>query len=112
MKLLLDLNISYRVAKSLEEIFPEVTQVGRLGLGQTDDAMIWQYALVNNYAIVTLDEYFQNRNLVAGNPMKIIWIRRESITTAQIIDIFYKNQDFIKKFLESGDDTYMCLELY
>ncbi len=112
MKLLLDLNISYRVIKPLEEIFGEVAQVGRLGLGQTDDAMIWQYALVNNYAIITLDEYFQNRNLIAGNPMKVIWLRKESLTTNQIVEILLKNAQVITAFLIGENQEYNCLELY
>lgn len=110
MKFLLDLNISYRVIKPLSEVFGEVNQVSRLGLGQTDDAMIWQYALTNNYAIVTTDEYFQNRNLVAGNPMKVIWIRKENLTTNETIAIFFENEELIKNFLTS--EEYSCLELY
>jgi predicted nuclease of predicted toxin-antitoxin system len=109
MKLLLDQNISYKAIKKLTNYYPEVTQVGRLGMAQTEDAMIWQYALVNNYIIVTFDAYFQERNLISGNPVKVIWLRLENTATENITRILVNNFALVQQFDE--DDNYSCLEL-
>jgi predicted nuclease of predicted toxin-antitoxin system len=109
MKLLLDQNISYKAVKKLINYYPEVTQVGRLGMAQTEDAMIWQYALVNNYIIVTFDAYFQERNLISGNPVKVIWLRVENTATENITRILVNNFALVQQFYE--DDNYSCLEL-
>ena len=44
MKLLLDQNISFRLAKSLQDTFPGTAQVRELGLENSKDISIWQYA--------------------------------------------------------------------
>jgi predicted nuclease of predicted toxin-antitoxin system len=109
MKLLLDQNISYKAAKKLINYYPEVTQVGRLGMAQTEDAMIWQYALVNNYIIVTFDAYFQERNLISGNPVKVIWLRMENTATENVTRVLVNNFALVQQFFEA--DNYSCLEL-
>ncbi|MFT7223761.1 MAG: putative nuclease of putative toxin-antitoxin system [Cellvibrionaceae bacterium] len=58
MKLLLDQNLSHRLITSLEESYPDSTQVSLLGMGEATDKAIWEYAKFRNYAVVTLDADF------------------------------------------------------
>jgi predicted nuclease of predicted toxin-antitoxin system len=109
MKLLLDQNISYKLIKPLENYFAEVIQIGRLGLGQTDDGMIWQFALVNNYMIVTFDAYFQERNLISGNPVKVLWLQFKDTSTENIIHKIIENIENIKMFFENQEVS--CLKI-
>ncbi|MCP4312125.1 MAG: hypothetical protein GY790_12740, partial [Bacteroidetes bacterium] len=44
MKLLLDQNLSFRLLEKLEPVYPGSTQVHTVGLDQSDDLAIWQYA--------------------------------------------------------------------
>ncbi|CAN5354619.1 hypothetical protein BH09BAC3_BH09BAC3_09280 [soil metagenome] len=44
MKLLLDQNISYKLVKSIEQSFPGSQQVRRLGLENSSDRAIWEFA--------------------------------------------------------------------
>jgi len=44
VKLLLDQNISFRIVKGIEKLFPESNQVRRLGLENAADKLIWDYA--------------------------------------------------------------------
>ena len=55
MKLLLDQNISFRIANKIQDIFPESRQVKDLGLENSKDSAIWAYAKENGYCIVTFD---------------------------------------------------------
>lgn len=109
MKLLLDQNISYKAIKKLAPYYEEVAQVGRLGMAQTEDAMIWQYALVNEYVIVSFDAYFQERNLISDNPMKVIWLRLRNTATEHIIRVLISQQTLIEQFFQ--DEGCSCLEL-
>ncbi|MDJ0621075.1 MAG: DUF5615 family PIN-like protein [Calothrix sp. MO_192.B10] len=44
MKLLLDENLSDRIIHSIVDLYPYSEQVKTLGLTNTDDAAIWEYA--------------------------------------------------------------------
>jgi predicted nuclease of predicted toxin-antitoxin system len=109
MKLLLDQNISYKAIKSLSPYFTEVVQVGRVGMGQTEDAMIWQYALTHEYILLTFDAYFQNRNIQAGHPLKIIRLYLTNNTVSNVIRLITENIETIRIFGENP--AYSCLEL-
>lgn len=109
MKLLLDQNISYKLTKLLQDYYADIAQVGRLGMAQTEDAMIWQYARVNDYMIVTFDSYFQERNLISGNPLKVIWLKIENTHTENIARLLIENQSKIQDFYT--DDSYACIEI-
>lgn len=109
MKILLDQNLSYRLINLLSDYYTDVAQVGRLGMAQTDDGMIWQYARVHDYILVTYDAYFQERNLVSGNPIKIIWLRVKDIRTDNIRKLLINRVAEVKQLYES--DAQSCLEI-
>ena len=65
MKLLLDENLSPRLATYLAAVFTGTTHVDLVGLhGQSDDA-IWEHARVEGFTIVSKDNDFRQRNLDA-----------------------------------------------
>ncbi len=72
MKLLLDQNISFRVANALKEVFPGIAQVRALNLENARDVDIWQFAREHHYTIVTFDADFYDLSLLRGVPPKII----------------------------------------
>ena len=55
MKLLFDQNLSFRLARNLEDAFPGSGQVRLLGLARADDSEVWDYAQVNGFTIVSKD---------------------------------------------------------
>lgn len=109
MKLLLDQNFSYKLIKPLSKIYEEVVQIGRVGMGQTSDSMIWQHALTHDYTIVSIDAYFVEKNALTGYPIKVIWVRCQNTSTEHILNIFTDNYEIIREFHE--DNTKYCLEL-
>jgi len=72
MKLLFDQNISFKVSKKIQNIFPEAKHLSDLRLEGSRDIEIWQYAKANNYCIVTFDFDFIDLSTLNGFPPKII----------------------------------------
>ena len=108
MKLLFDQNISFRLLKQIIDIFPESKQVRELGLENSTDSEIFEYAKRNDYAIVTFDSDFCDLNIMKGSPIKIIWIRTGNVTTKNLEDLIRDKHESIKLFLV---EEYGCLEI-
>jgi predicted nuclease of predicted toxin-antitoxin system len=58
MKLLFDENLSFKLCRQLDDLFPDSSQVRLVGLERADDRAIWNYAKANGFAVVTLDADF------------------------------------------------------
>ena len=52
------LNISVRIVSKLKDTFPEARQVREIGLENSTDREIWEYAKRNDYTVVTFDSDF------------------------------------------------------
>lgn len=112
MNLLFDQNISFRIVRILKDIYPEAKQVKDVGLENSSDLVIWQYAKENNFAIVTFDADFYDLSLVKGIPPKIIWLRIGNTSTRNIVKTLRDNHDLIKEFLTAKEyHEISCLEL-
>ena len=55
MKLLLDQNVSPRLAQRLADIFPDSAHVETLGLGTASGEAVWDFARSNQLTIVSKD---------------------------------------------------------
>ena len=112
MKLLFDQNISFRVVKGMETIFPLAKQIRELNLENSTDREIWEYAKREGYSIVTFDSDFYDLTLILGVPPKVIWLRFGNISTNHLIKILKENQSIITEFIENADYREIgCLEL-
>jgi predicted nuclease of predicted toxin-antitoxin system len=112
MKLLLDQNISFRITIKIQDLFPNSKQVRDLGLENSKDSLLWNYAKENNYCIVTFDGDFYDLGLIKGSSPKVIWLRLGNTSTQNIEIVLRKNYDLIKTFLT--DPNYKeigCLEI-
>jgi predicted nuclease of predicted toxin-antitoxin system len=112
MKLLFDQNISYRIVNRLIDKFPESKHVSNLGLNDTEDIDIWQFARRNNYTLVTYDSDYYDISLINGCPPKVIWLKTGNLTTNELINLFINNSEIIHNFIineENADKA--CLEL-
>jgi len=84
MKLLFDQKISFRIIKRIIDLFPESKQVRGLGLENSIDSEIFDFAKKNELTIVTFDSDFCDINIIKGFPPKIIWLRTGNTTTNDI----------------------------
>ena len=112
MKLLFDQNISFRVVRGLQTIFPLAKQIHELNLENLTDREIWEYAKREGYTIVTFDSDFYDLNLILGIPPKVIWLRFGNTSTNNLIKILTENQSIITEFIENPEYREIgCLEL-
>ncbi|AFY61840.1 DUF5615 family PIN-like protein [Synechococcus sp. PCC 6312] len=84
MKLLFDHNLSPQLVKLLADLFPESTHVYLLGMDQSEDQEVWNYAQNNDFTIVTRDSDYNELLTLRGFPPKVIWIRRGNCSTTAI----------------------------
>lgn len=103
MKLLFDQNIFPRIVKQLSGTFRDSTQVRFVGLQDAADSEIFEFAKMNDFAIVTFDSDFIDLNVIKGIPPKIIWLKTGNLTTKSIRDLLDKNLTKIKQFLEAEE---------
>lgn len=97
MKLLFDHNLSPRLVNLLADLYPDSQHVFLLGMDQTDDRQIWDYAKQNEFTIVTRDSDYNDLSLLQGFPPKVLWIRRGNGSTQAIEQILRSASDQIQQ---------------
>ncbi|GHV43868.1 hypothetical protein AGMMS49546_26740 [Spirochaetia bacterium] len=104
MKLLLDANISWRLAAPLSENFGECAHVNRTALSiPAKDSAIWDYAAEHGYSIVTQDSDFLHFLETRGYPPKIILLRTGNISRIQTLEILLQAKLAIEALHEHDD---------
>ncbi|MGB5634808.1 MAG: DUF5615 family PIN-like protein [Waterburya sp.] len=109
MKLLLDENLSDRIVCKIVDLYPNSEHVKTLRLINTEDAIIWEYAKTNNFAIVSKDSDFYQRSLLYGHPPKFIYLRIGNSPTSKIVQILRDNFDTIVKFGDRESESILAL---
>jgi predicted nuclease of predicted toxin-antitoxin system len=109
VKLLLDENLSDRIIYRIFDLYPNSEHVKTLGMINTDDAVIWEYAKTNEFVIVSKDSDFHQRSLLYGAPPKFIYLRIGNCPTSQIIQILRDNLDKIIQFENSETESLLVL---
>jgi predicted nuclease of predicted toxin-antitoxin system len=110
VKLLLDENLSDRIIHRIVDLYPNSEHVKTLGLINTDDALIWEYAKINGFVIVSKDSDFHQRSLLYGHPPKFIYLRIGNCPTSKITQILRDNLDMIVQFESSETGSLLVLE--
>lgn len=104
MKLLLDANISWRLAPKLKVIFEECFHVDFIGLSiPPTDFEIWNYAKANDLIIVTNDEDFLNLMNLKGFPPKVILLKTGNQSNKFIEQLLIKHAANVEIFKKSRD---------
>jgi predicted nuclease of predicted toxin-antitoxin system len=112
VKLLLDQNISYKVANKLNVHFPGCRQVRELNLENKSDKEIWNFAKKEDYTIVTFDADFYDLVTLYGHPPKVIWLRLGNTKSDSLVQIFLTHFDLINAFIVDANYSEVgCLEI-
>ena len=109
MKLLLDENLSDRIIQRILDLYADSEHIKTLGLINTDDAVIWEYAKTNSFVIVSKDSDFHQRSLLYGHPPKFIYLRVGNCSTSKITQILRDNLDTIIQFESSEAESLLVL---
>ena len=84
MKLLFDENLSHKLSERLSDLFPNSSHVRNVGLKAADDPLVWQFAVDNDFTLVSKDADMHDRSLLLGFPPKIVWIRLGNCKTGDV----------------------------
>ena len=109
MKLLLDENLSDRIVDKIIDLYPDSQHVKTLGLINTDDAIIWEFAKTNNFVIISKDSDFHQRSLLYDHPPKFIYLRIGNSPTSKIVQILRDNLSTITQFDSSDTESILVL---
>ena len=110
MKLLFDQNISRKLVKELQDIYPDSNHVYALGLERASDEEVWNYAKENDFMIVTHDSDFNERSLLYGYPPKVLWLRIGNTSTKDTKQILIEKRQEVNSF--SMNTKSVCLVIY
>ena len=109
MKLLLDENLSPKLARSLQALFPGSAHVEECGLAAKGDDEIWRYASENDYVILSKDSDFYDRSALYGGPPKVVWLRVGNRSTENIEALLKRSASSIAALGASSDTTLIIL---
>ena len=98
MKLLFDENLSPKLPRLLETLYPQSAHVRDCGLIGNPDEDVWKYACDNGFVIVSKDSDFYQRSMLYGHPPKFIWLRIGNRTRADIIRLLTLHEQDIRAF--------------
>jgi predicted nuclease of predicted toxin-antitoxin system len=109
VKLLLDENLSDRIIYRIIDLYPNSAHVKTIGLINTDDAIIWEYAKTNEFTILSKDSDFHQRSLLYGHPPKFVYLRIGNCSTSKIVQILRENFEIITQFEHSERESLLIL---
>lgn len=109
MKLLLDENLSDRIIYRIIDLYPNSAHVKTLGLINTDDAIIWEYAKTNEFTIISKDSDFHQRSLLYSHPPKFVYLRIGNCSTSKIVQILRENFETMTQFDHSERESLLIL---
>jgi predicted nuclease of predicted toxin-antitoxin system len=107
--LLLDNNLSPKLALHLQNVFPGTLHVLELGLEASDDLSVWESASNKRLNIVTKDVDFVHILHMRGFPPKIIHINCGNAPTTHIRELLIREKEMIYMFLESPQHGLLML---
>jgi predicted nuclease of predicted toxin-antitoxin system len=108
MKLLFDENLSRRLVKVVQGLFPGSVHVTEAGLGSTPDRRIWDYAGQNGFAIITADADFVALANALGPPPKVIVLENCDYPTNIAAQVISANAIRLSEF-ERNDRALLIL---
>jgi predicted nuclease of predicted toxin-antitoxin system len=103
MRFLVDAQLPPALARWLAANGHEAAHVGDLGMQAASDAAIWDHALASSSAIVTKDEDFAQRKVLADNGPVVVWIRLPNTRRRESLDRFETILPDVLTALERGE---------
>jgi len=109
VKPLIDENLSPRLVQALQSEYPGSAHVRSLGLRAATDAMIWERARQEAYAIVSKDNDFRQLSFVHGAPPKVIWLSVGNAETEAILRLLRSQRAEIQVFEADTEASLLAL---
>ena len=97
MKLLFDENLSPKLPRLLDTLFPGSQHVRDCNLKGFPDENIWAFARANGFTIVSKDADFHQRSLLYGQPPKLVWLRLGNCFRDQLLQLIITHEQAIRE---------------
>jgi len=111
MKVIVDNNLSNRVAAFLDKTFKGSAHVEKFRLDEnTEDAQIWKFAKEKGFTILTKDNDFEAMSRLFGCPPKVIQLTCGNKSTSEIISILTRGITEIRAFIGDKENCLMYLQ--
>jgi predicted nuclease of predicted toxin-antitoxin system len=103
VKFLIDAHLPIELADYLVEQGNTAVHVRSLSMSDASDSFLWEYALLNEYVIVSKDQDFFNR--ISQDPLgpTIVWLRIGNSTIRELLNWFLGYYPAIISKLEGGE---------
>jgi predicted nuclease of predicted toxin-antitoxin system len=108
--MLFDQHLSFKLAKTLGDVFPGSSQVRLVGMHKAGDDEIWEYARVHGFSVVSKDSDYNDRSALLGHPPKVVWLRCGNQPTVYVEQLIRSRLKEIRSF--ELDETAGCIEIY
>jgi len=109
VKLLFDENLSYRLARRIQDLFPGSQHVSSVGLLQVPDSSVWRFASEHSFCIVSADADFYEMAISSGPPPKVIWLRGCDYPSAVAEQLIRAQAIRITEFLSHSERAVLIL---
>lgn len=111
--LLCDENLSYRLVKKLEQEFPGIQHVTRLGLGPSpeDERIFLMARRIGLPLLVTNDLDFLTLIDRLGPPPKLVLLRTGNLSTSRLADLLIGRKQQVIDFLSDADRIVLEVKL-
>lgn len=109
MRLLFDQNLSPRLKRKLEGLFPGSLHVRDVGLATAEDLAIWEYAKGYGLTIISKDSDFRQLSFALGQPPKVVWIQSGNCSTSEIESLLRDRFANLKEFHEDREGAFLAL---
>lgn len=100
MRLLLDENISWRLAEPLRPHCEAVLHVRDIGLDTSPDTTIWRYARQYGYDLLTKDEDFVRLALTEGFPPRVVVVHDAQVPVKALTTFMLTRVPQLQRFLD------------
>lgn len=98
MRLLIDHNLSPSLASILRDIYPNSIHVYAIGLEESDDVVVWEYARTHGFVIVTKDADYLAIGARLGHPPKVVRIGLGNCPTMIVAELLRAHHDELLQF--------------
>jgi predicted nuclease of predicted toxin-antitoxin system len=109
MKLLFDENLSHKLTRLLEDLFPSSIHVRDVNLKAADDPVVWEYAKDNSLILVSKDADMHQRSFLFGPPPKVVWVRLGNCSTSDVERLLRQNISTIIIFFDDPNASFLVL---
>lgn len=104
VKFIVDAQLPPALASALRDAGCDVQAVREIGLRDAEDSEIWAYALENSVGIITKDQDFADRSIMAhGASVVIVWLRIGNTSNQVLLSWLLPLWPAILDRIESGD---------